>query len=142
MIRYIMFLLFFSVLFRFNAISQSFPRSIILEEDTCIIFTLNQSKEIAKWNEQKKENFDLLEICSEQVILMDSIVLFQNGQLKKTGLINLKFKDIIQQKDELMLFAEAEKKSLLQEVKVQKRQKWISIGVGSLVATILTIISL
>jgi len=142
MIRYIICLLFFSVLFRFNATSQGFPRSIILEEDTCIVFTLNQSKEIAKWNEQKKENFDLLEICSEQVILMDSIVLFQDSQLKKSGLINLKFKNIIQQKDELMLFAEAEKKSLLQEVKVQKRQKWISISVGSLVATILTIISL
>jgi hypothetical protein len=127
---------------RFNALSQSFPRTVVLGVDTCVAFTLDQSKKMAKWNEEKKENMKLLDLCSKQIVLMDSIILTKENQVNKMSLINRNFKDIIKQKDEILLLTEVEKKSLSHDIKIQKRQKWISIGVGTVLTTILTIIAI
>lgn len=132
----------FAVFMLFKVYSQHFPRTVVLGQDTCIAFTLDQSKEMAKWNEERKENYKLYSLCAKQIIMIDSVVTAQALQLDNMGSINRNFKDIIGQKDELLLLSEAQKKSLVHEVKIQKRQKWIAIGLGILSTAVLTIITI
>jgi len=135
-------LIVFAVLMRCNALSQVFPRTLLIEKDSCVAFTIKQSKQMAKWNEKRKESVLLNDICSKQILFMDSIILNQTVQIEKGQFVSLNYKTIIENKNDLLIISESEKLTLKHEIKIQKRQKWLIAGFGTFITTLLTIITL
>lgn len=130
-----------AILMSFTGFSQKYPRTIMLENDTCVAFTLNQSRKLIKWNEEKHEFHKLYDMCAKQIVFLDSVVTYKDTQILGMNKITENYKDIIKEKEQLMLLNESEKSSLKKEIKIQKRQKWLSIGIGALVSTVITIIA-
>ena len=92
-----------------------------------VCFTTEQSKQIAVWNEQRKECLELRKNDNQKINELENISNQQIGLIsnleKETSLLNANLKD----KDALIQVCEDEKKSLKKEVRKQKVGKWIAI---------------
>tara|TARA_R110000751_G_scaffold8684_2_gene33752 strand:- start:573 stop:1004 length:432 start_codon:yes stop_codon:yes gene_type:complete len=120
------------VLMAFTGFSQQYPRTIVLSTDTCIVFTMVQSKQMAIWNTQKNEYWDRINILNEELTLRDSVIYLQDIKVDKMALIQLSYKQIIVEKNDLKMLCEAEKKDYITEIKRQKRLSWMIGGLGAL----------
>ena len=49
----------FFVQISFAQIKNKYPQVIVVQKDTIVCFTTEQSKQMAVWNEQRKECYDL-----------------------------------------------------------------------------------
>jgi hypothetical protein len=112
------------------------PSVIVLENDTLVCFSMEQSKQIAVWNEQRKECLELRKNDNQKINELENIVNQQAGLVsnleKETVLLNANLKD----KDSLIKICEDEKKSLKKEVRKQKVGKWIAIIGGVVLSTL------
>ena len=117
-------------------IKTKHPSVIVLENDTLVCFTTEQSKQIAVWNEQRKECLELRKNDNQKINELENISNQQTGLIsnleKETGLLNANLKD----KDSLIKICEDEKKSLKKEVRKQKIGKWIAIIGGVVLSTL------
>lgn len=115
-------------------IKTKHPSVIVLENDTLVCFTTEQSKQVAVWNEQRKECLELRKNDNQKINELENISNQQIGLIsnleKETGLLNENLKD----KDALIEICEDEKKSLKKEVRKQKVGKWIAIIGGGLLS--------
>jgi Zn ribbon nucleic-acid-binding protein len=109
---------------------------IVLNKDTLVCFTTEQSKQIAVWNEERKECVELTKNDSQKIKELENIVNQQKGLIsnleKEKGLLKANLQD----KDALILICEEEKKSIKKEVRKQKAGKWIAIIGGSVLSTV------
>lgn len=112
-----------------------YPSVIVLNKDTLVCFTTEQSKQIAVWNEQRKECLELRKNDNQKIGELQNVLNQQTGLItnleNETGLLNASLKD----KDALILICEDEKKSLKKEVRKQKVGKWIAIVGGVVLST-------
>tara|TARA_B110000503_G_C6929744_1_gene322279 strand:+ start:91 stop:519 length:429 start_codon:yes stop_codon:yes gene_type:complete len=117
-------------------IKTKHPSVIVLENDTLVCFTMEQSKQISIWNEEKKECLELSKNDNQKINELGNVINQQIGLIsnleKETGLL----KSNIQDKDVLIQVCEDEKKSLKKEVRKQKIVKWIAI-IGGVVLSAL-----
>jgi hypothetical protein len=111
-------------------IKTKYPSIIVLSKDTLVCFTIEQSKQIAVWNEQRKECLELRKNDNQKIGELQNVINQQTGLItnleNETGLLNANIKD----KDALIQICEDEKKSLKKEVRKQKIGKWIGITGG------------
>jgi predicted RNase H-like nuclease (RuvC/YqgF family) len=102
-----------------------------------VCFTIEQSKQIAVWNEQRKECLELRKNDNQKIGELQNVINQQTGLItnleNETGLLNANIKD----KDALIQICEDEKKSLKKEVRKQKVGKWIAIVGGVVLSTLL-----
>jgi len=126
------------ILVAFTGYSQQYPRTIILEADTCIVFTINQSKTMAYWNTQKTEYYERLAILNKELSLKDSIIVLNQSKVDKLNLIQQSYEQIIVEKNDLKRLCEAEKKDYATEIKRQKRMKWLIGGLGIITTSFTT----
>lgn len=120
-------------------IKTKHPSVIVLDNDTLVCFTTEQSKQIAVWNEQRKECSELRKNDNQKINELENINNKQIGLISnlenETGLLRGNLKD----KDSILKISEEENKSLKKEVRKQKVGKWIAIIGGiSLSALCLT----
>ena len=117
-------------------IKTKHPSVIVLNKDTLVCFTTEQSKQIAVWNEERKECVELTKNDSQKIKELENIVNQQKGLIsnleKEKGLLKANLQD----KDALILICEEEKKSIKKEVRKQKAGKWIAILGGSVLSTV------
>jgi hypothetical protein len=117
-------------------IKTKYPSVIVLSNDTLVCFTTEQSKQIAVWNEQKKECLELRKNDNQKITELQNIINEQIGIIgnleTETGLLKANVKD----KDALIQVCEDEKKSLKKEVRKQKVGKWIAIIGGVVLSTL------
>tara|TARA_R110002153_G_scaffold123312_1_gene269365 strand:- start:13 stop:444 length:432 start_codon:yes stop_codon:yes gene_type:complete len=126
------------VLVAFTGYSQQYPRTIILELDTCIVFTTNQSKKMAYWNTQKTEYQERLTLLNKELSLKDSIIVLNQSKVDKLSLIQKSYEQIIVEKNDLKKLCEAEKQDYITEIKRQKRMKWLIGGLGIITTSFTT----
>lgn len=107
-----------------------YPVTKVLEKDSVIIFTLDQGRELARINEDKKRLEKLNKKCEFQLKFKDSIILLQEQQIVDYQSIKLDYDLIVKQMNRMQQLCGDEKKLLNKEIKKQKRQKWASIGIG------------
>ena len=74
---------------------EKYPVNILIENDTLVCFSKEQSKQIAVWNEQKKECFELRKNDNEKIVQLEKIATTQ------TGIINNLESQVIQYKENL-----------------------------------------
>ena len=119
---------------------QEYPKTSVIAEDTVLIFSQDQAKKIAQWNEERKyciENEELLELLIQE---KDTIIKHLSKQVEDFTIVEERYKDIIKGKDDLQEICEQEKKIIHKEVKRQKRHKWVAIVSGIALGVIAIIV--
>ena len=121
---------FFVLLLTFFSYGQEYPKTSVIDKDTVLIFSQEQAKKIAQWNEERKyciENEELLELLIQE---KDTIIKHLSKQVEDFTIVEHRYNDIIKEKDDLQEICEQENKIIHKEVKRQKRHKWIAIFSG------------
>lgn len=111
-------------------LGQKYPKSIVIENDTIICFTTAQSKQLAIWNEQRKQCQDLRILDSKEITNKNGIIFEQNSIINKQDSIIYNYQNIIVQKENIITINEEERKLLKKEIRTQKVAKWIAIISG------------
>jgi organic radical activating enzyme len=106
---------------------SKYPSVMYVNNDTLVCFTTSQSKQMALWNEDRKECIELSKIDNQKINELEKIINSQGVIISNLEEEIIKHKDNISDKDLLMKVCEDEKKSLKKEVRKQKLAKWISI---------------
>ena len=118
-------------------IKTKYPSVIVLNKDTLVCFSTEQSKQVAVWNEERKQCLELSKNDSQKITELENIITQQKGLIsnleKEKGLLKANLQD----KDALILICEEEKKSIKKEVRKQKVGKWIAIVGGVALSTFL-----
>jgi len=123
-------LLFLCVFINSNAFSQSngiYPKVEVINADTVVVFSIEQSKKLAAINETKKSLEKMNEIQVQELIVKDSIIGTQSVIISDLEKINKNNQVIISEKDKLELLHIEQNKILTNEIKTQKRYKWYAI---------------
>lgn len=129
----------FALQLSYAQIIKTYPSIIVLEKDTLVCFTTEQSKQIAVWNEQRKECVELRKNDNQKISELEKITTTQTGIISNLENEIIQHKKNLEDKDKLIGVCEDEKKSLTKEIRKQKRGKWIAIisGVGGVFLTTL-----
>jgi hypothetical protein len=118
--------------------SQEYPKVIVLEKDTCIVFTLEQGKKLIEWDIMFEECIVNLELTLNESILKDSIISNQNFQISEYQKIDSLYQQISVENREIKLLYEEETKLLKKQLKKQKRQTFFASALGIISAAVLT----
>lgn len=124
--------IFLATIFFANA--QKYPKTIIFENDTIICFTTAQSKQLAIWNEQRKQCEELRILDEKEIIKKDGVIYEQNEIINKQDSIIFNYRGIIVEKEKIITINEEERKLLKKEIRTQKVGKWIAIISGVLLS--------
>lgn len=113
------------------------PSIITIEKDTLVCFTLEQTKQMIIWNENRKECVELRNIDNQKITELLNITGTQTSIITNLDNIIAQLKNNFEDKNSLLLICEDEKKTLKDELKKQKRAKWIAIisGLGGMIIT-------
>lgn len=115
---------------------KKYPSVIVIEKDSLVCFTTEQSKQIAVWNEQRKECIELRSNDTQKINELKNINTTQTGIISNLEKEVYQYKKNIEDKDKLIGICEDEKKSLKKEVRTQKVGKWIAIIGGVVLSTL------
>jgi flagellar biosynthesis chaperone FliJ len=107
---------------------RKYPMMMVFDNDTVIVYSLEQAKELTLRNEQRKECLEVSEICELQLIELDTIIKAQEDKIENFELIVEKKDTIIQKKDDNLDLCEQEKAIKDKEIRKQKIGKWVAIG--------------
>lgn len=122
------------ILLSCSAYSQTYPKLVVIEKDSCIVFTLEQSKTMIEWDIRYNECRTNLELTSNESALKDSIISTQQVQLEEYQKIDSTYQLLNQENEELREILEEERKLLNKEIRRQKRHKWF-VGIGGFFTT-------
>ena len=114
--------------------AQKYPKNIVIENDTIICFTTTQSKQLAVWNEQRKQCQELRVLDAKEITKKDGIISEQNSIISKQDSIIFNYRGIIVEKEKIITINEEERKLLKKEIRTQKIGKWIAIISGVLLS--------
>jgi vacuolar-type H+-ATPase subunit I/STV1 len=104
-----------------------YPSVMYLNNDTLVCFTTSQSKQMALWNEERKECIELSKIDNQKINELEKIINSQGIIIYNLEEEITKHKENISDKDALIKLCEDEKKTFKKEIRKQKLSKWISI---------------
>lgn len=135
-------MVFFAVICSFHAFSQSsviqYPSVNVINEDTLIMFKIEQAKQLSVWNEERKECLELNNVINQEMIQKDIIISAQRREIDNYKQIVIDNDIIVKQTNDLLSICNLEKTSLQKEVKRQRRQKIGAITGGVLGIAIMT----
>jgi len=109
-----------------------YPKMLIIEPDTVIAFTIEQSRELSRRNEElKKLRADAIDLENGLSVCKASIQNREDKIRDYEALVRTYDEEIFRL-ERLIEIAEEEKKLKDEEIQKQKTQKWVAIGVGIL----------
>ena len=124
---------FFFNLTAFSQVKKSeYPKVVVYDQDTVIIFTIKQGKQLGVINEEKKECLENNEILSKEINQKDVVIKEQKDKLKNYDIIVKDYNDIVKAKDDLKRICESEKTILQDTIEKKERHKWYAIVGGSI----------
>jgi hypothetical protein len=129
-------ILFFALQFCHAQNKSNYPSVIVVKKDTLVCFTTEQSKQMAVWNEQRKECVELRKVDNQKINELENVKLTQVGIISNLEYEISLHKKTIKDKDGLIQDCEEEKKSLKKEIIIQKTGKWIAIIGGIVLSTL------
>jgi hypothetical protein len=130
---------FLCIFVSLNAFSQSngtYPKIEVINEDTVIVFDIEQGKKLAIINETKKKLEQLNNLQGLELETKDSIINVQNEIIVKLEEVEKSNKIIIEEKNKIEQVYKEENKLYSDEIKKQKRYKWLAI-ISGITSTIL-----
>lgn len=130
------FMLWCLLLFSQNDSISKYPLVKVYNKDTVIIFHINQGRELALQNEERKYLLELNGINEKQIVVLDSVITIRNSQVKDYEVIVDDFDTVIFEKNALIEICEFEKESLNKEIRKQKNMKIVFISTTVIVAVL------
>lgn len=125
----------FTVIFNvYSTFGQTYPQVVVIEKDSCIIFTLPQSRQMIKWDLQLSECRTNLKLTLNESALKDSIILNQSNQITQYQQIEATYGLIDKENKELRKLLEEERAVLTKEIRRQKFRKFL-VGIGGFCTT-------
>jgi hypothetical protein len=109
-----------------------YPKVVVYEQDTVIIFTIKQGKQLGVINEEKKECLENNQVLNREINQKDIVIKEQKEKLKNYDIIVKDYNDIVKAKDDLKRTCESEKIILNDIIEKKERHKWYAIIGGSL----------
>jgi hypothetical protein len=104
-----------------------YPKLMIVEKDTVMCFTIQQSKQMAIWNESRKECLELSKLDKEKIVELNKISTKKDSIISNLENTILLCKKNVDGKQSLVNVCDSEKKQLKKEIRKQRRGKWIAI---------------
>ena len=133
---------FFIVFLTSAAFSQVkttiYPKVIVYDKDTVILFSIEQGKKLAELNEDRKECFENNEIYKLEIEQKDIIITQEKGKVVNYDKIVKDYNDILKAKKDLEEFRKVEKQILTDEIKKKNKHKWYAIIGGSITTAFMT----
>jgi hypothetical protein len=102
----------------------------VIDNDTLVCFKVAQAKQLAIWNEERKQCQELRIIDNNELIKKDQIIIETNSIIESKNKIIESNQLIILEKDKIIDINEQEKKLLKKQLRNQKIGKWIAIVSG------------
>lgn len=137
-IKYI--IAFYAVFLASAAFSQhnavKYPVVELQGADTVICFTLEQGRELAKRNEERKMLLEVNALQGKEIAQMDSIINLQRSQISTYQSIDTAQQVIIQEVKKQVNMCDTQRALLEKELKKQKRYKWTAIISGIALNTV------
>ena len=127
-------MLTFFLLISTVSFSQNYPQVVVIEEDSCIIFTLAQSRQMIQWDLQLAECKETLNLTVKESEFKDSVINVQNEQIEEYTKIDWAYIALVDENKELTELLEEERKLLKKEIRRQKVRKWL-LGIGGFCTT-------
>lgn len=123
-------LLIFCVMIITCSFSQenTYPVVSKIENDSVIIFTLKQGKELIVINEERKECKEINDVLNKEIVQKDTIIYSQQKKIDNYEQIIVEKDNIIARKEELNGICEQEKSMLKKEVRKHKVGKWFALA--------------
>lgn len=109
-----------------------YPQVTLVGKDTLMLFTLDQTKQMAKDNEERKKLKQVVFNQNSQMKFKDSIILMQETQLTDLKLIKFDYDLIVEQMKVQQQICSDEKAVLNREIRKQRRHKIYAISGGIL----------
>lgn len=130
--------IFFVFLLQFcNAQKKQYPLTILIDDDSLVCFTIEQSKQLAIWNEEKKECINLYKNSNQKIVQFENITKTQKSIIDNLENEIIQHNKNLEDKNKIISVFEDEKKYLKKQVIKQKFYKWISIFSGVILSTVL-----
>lgn len=133
---------FLIVFFTSAAFSQVkttiYPKIIVYDKDTVILFSIDQAKKLAESNEDRKECFENNEILKKEIQQKDIIISQEQGKVKNYDKIVKDYNEIVKAKNDLQKLCNEEKGILTDEVNEKNRHKWYAIIGGAITTGFMT----
>lgn len=117
-------------------VKQKYPSVIVVEKDTLVCFTTEQSKQMGVWNEERKECVELRKNDNQKISELQKITTTQTGIISNLENEIVQHKENFEDKNNLLLICEDEKDTLKDEVRKHKIGKWVAIIGGGLLFTV------
>jgi len=108
----------------------NYPATQVIDNDTVIIFKIDQAKKLAIFNEERKKLLLVNNILEKQAVLKDSIIGEQKEIINTHVDIEKAQQVIIDEKTKQINLINSENKVALKELKKQKRYKYTAIISG------------
>jgi len=127
----ILFVVFFTQI-TYAQIKNTYPSIMLIGKDTLVCFTTIQAKQMAIWNEKRKECLELSKNDNQKILELNKIVTKQDSIISNLETQVIQYNETIFDKSNLINICEDEKSSLKREIGKQRRGKCIAIicGVG------------
>lgn len=127
----ILFVVFFTQI-NYAQIKNTYPSTMLIGKDTLVCFTTSQAKQMAIWNEKRKECIELSKNDNQKISELNNITIKQDSIISNLENQVVQYRATISDKDNLISVCEDEKVNLKKEIRKQRRGKWIAIlcGVG------------
>lgn len=135
-------LFIFFTIFVSSVFAQEYPKMVVFENDSCVIFTLEQSRKMIIWDLECNECKEDRKILLEEIALKDSVIFNTKIVVDEYDEILELYNKIKAEKNTLIQLHIEEKELLEKQVKKQKIQKLISSSIWVLTTSILTTIIL
>lgn len=127
--------LFFAIFLASGAFSQreinKYPSIELRDQDTVIIFKIEQGRKLALFNEERKKLLKVNSILEDQISVKDSIILHQGNVINTYVSIESAQQIIIDQKNKQLELSDSQNQIINTELKKQKRYKLIAIISGT-----------
>jgi hypothetical protein len=123
-----------------SVFSQNYPRTIVLGQDTCIVFSVEQGKQLIIWDLQHQQCKQENEVLINEISLKDSIINNSSEIIKQYDEITILYNEQKKEVANLMSLSEKEKQLLEKQLRKEKTKRFISTTIGIVSTSIFAIL--
>ena len=136
-ITFIFFIISYGVVF-----SQDYPKVLVIENDTCLIFTMEQARQLTEWDLLYERCSIKSKLDSSEIAFKDSIISIQESKLSSYKKMEANYNLIIIKNNDIKQLYIEEKNILSSQLKKERRKKVVNSVLGIAGTAIMTILYL
>ena len=136
-ITFIFFIISYGVAF-----SQDYPKVLVIENDTCLIFTMEQARQLTEWDLLYERCSIKSKLDSSEIAFKDSIISIQESKLSNYKNMEANYNYIIIKNNDIKQLYIEEKNIIEGQLKKERRKKVINSVLGIAGTAIMTILYL